>query len=248
MSSTPPQTPSRRAMVIENRKTSRTPLPNGASRKPEHTEDPKDIVQVPSTSPPTVDGDTPPNQMKQGQSQVQIQNTEQYREPQPQNGHSQNGNFQNGHLENGNSQANGHHEEQLQQGDEADLSDLTPFDWEDFRRRYTEDIMNINKDEEDLLDDFDKLVAVSPRRKLSVFKLILKQSFGWWAECAANRDNERASKRWAQPLFQCANTLTLYSLCTREKFVRLAEESLDEKKRRCECRAEQLRIRWLTIF
>ncbi|KAF8865325.1 hypothetical protein BDZ45DRAFT_668756 [Acephala macrosclerotiorum] len=189
-------------MAIENRKPSRTPLPNGVSRKSEHTVNPEDIIQVPSTSPPTVDGDTPPNQMKQSQSQVQIQNAEQYREPQPHNGHSQNGNLQNGHLENGHSQASSHHAEPLQQADEADLSDLTPFDWEDFRRRYTEEIMMINKDEEDLLDEFDKLVA----------------SFGWWAECAADRDNERASKR----------------LCTRERFVRLAEESLDEKKRRYE--------------
>lgn len=168
MSSTPtprPQTPSKLPMAIERerQKSSRTPLPNSASRKPEHTDNPGDEVQVPSTSPPTVDGDTPPNQMKQSQSQVkvQVQNLEQYRESQPQNGHSQNANVQNGNLENGHSQANGHHEEPIEEAGEVDLSDLPPFDWEDFRRRYTEDITKINKDEEELLDEFDKLVAVS---------------------------------------------------------------------------------------
>ncbi|KUJ24324.1 uncharacterized protein LY89DRAFT_550478, partial [Mollisia scopiformis] len=77
---------------------------------------------------------------------------------------------------------------------------LPPFDWEDFRRRYRADLKQVDADETSLLDDFDKLA----------------QSFVFWSDTAANRDNLRAAKR----------------LCTREKYVDLAEEALAEKQRR----------------
>ncbi|KAE8451067.1 hypothetical protein EG329_004739 [Mollisiaceae sp. DMI_Dod_QoI] len=172
-------------MAVEKQnRTSRTPLPNGATSNseapvvPENTMRPEDVVQVPSTSPPPANDQLAEIKIKESQSQVQVQNE-----------HPQNGQFQ----------TNGRHEEP-ENANEVDVSDLRPFDWDDFRRRYKADINKINEDEESLYDDFDKLA----------------QAFGFWGENAANRDNERACKR----------------LCTRERYVLLAEEALEEKKRR----------------
>ncbi|KAK4190479.1 hypothetical protein QBC35DRAFT_471639 [Podospora australis] len=76
---------------------------------------------------------------------------------------------------------------------------LAPFDWEEFEARYEEALANTDRDEQELLAEFDNLVKF----------------FNVWASSASVHDTERGVKR----------------LQTRERYVKIAEQSLSQKKK-----------------
>lgn len=75
------------------------------------------------------------------------------------------------------------HEEPATNGDQNDSNssqgDLAPFDWEDFERRYRKALLDANKEEDMLLEDFENLAEV----------------FGVWAQASSQDDNQRSMKR-----------------------------------------------------
>lgn len=138
----PPGTPSRRSIAVE--KQTRTPLPNGtSSERPngivatalENIEKSGNIVQVPSTSPPV------------NESLVT-------KESQSQNGH-----HINGHVEDVDEPMS----TATVTASDLDPSELPPFDWEDFGRRFNEELKKLDEEEEALGEDFDKLSQVSTK-------------------------------------------------------------------------------------
>jgi hypothetical protein len=76
---------------------------------------------------------------------------------------------------------------------------LVPFDWDDFEARYEEALANADKEEQELLKEFEDLVKF----------------FNVWASAASVHDSERGVKR----------------LQTRERYVKIAEQSLSQKKK-----------------
>ncbi|KAK0730433.1 hypothetical protein B0H67DRAFT_474659 [Lasiosphaeris hirsuta] len=76
---------------------------------------------------------------------------------------------------------------------------LAPFDWDDFEARYEEALSDANRQEQDLLEEFETLIKY----------------FNVWAAAASVHDTERGVKR----------------LQTRERYVKIAEQSLSQKKK-----------------
>ncbi|KAL2270013.1 hypothetical protein VTJ83DRAFT_2197 [Remersonia thermophila] len=76
---------------------------------------------------------------------------------------------------------------------------LVPFDWEEFQARYEDALADADREEQELLKEFEDLVKF----------------FNVWASAASVNDSERGVKR----------------LQTRERHVRLAEQSLSQKKK-----------------
>ncbi|KAK4237044.1 hypothetical protein C8A03DRAFT_35039 [Achaetomium macrosporum] len=76
---------------------------------------------------------------------------------------------------------------------------LAPFDWDEFEARYEEALADANRNEQELLKEFEELVKF----------------FNVWASAASVRDTERGVKR----------------LQTRERYVKIAEQSLSQKKK-----------------
>ncbi|KAK3362700.1 hypothetical protein B0T25DRAFT_561764 [Lasiosphaeria hispida] len=76
---------------------------------------------------------------------------------------------------------------------------LVPFDWDDFEARYEEALKDANRQEQDLLEEFETLIKY----------------FNVWAAAASVHDTERGVKR----------------LQTRERYVKIAEQSLSQKKK-----------------
>ncbi|KAK3945366.1 hypothetical protein QBC46DRAFT_116735 [Diplogelasinospora grovesii] len=79
---------------------------------------------------------------------------------------------------------------------------LAPFDWEEFEARYEDALADANRQEQELLEEFERLVKY----------------FNVWAAAASVHDTERGIKR----------------LQTRERYVKIAEQSLSQKKKHCE--------------
>lgn len=76
---------------------------------------------------------------------------------------------------------------------------LPPFDWEEFEARYEEAFADADRQEQELLKEFEDLVKF----------------FNVWASAASVHDTERGAKR----------------LQTRERYVKIAEQSLSQKKK-----------------
>ncbi|AEO54095.1 hypothetical protein MYCTH_2296236 [Thermothelomyces thermophilus ATCC 42464] len=76
---------------------------------------------------------------------------------------------------------------------------LAPFDWEEFEARYEEALADADRQERELLQEFEDLVKF----------------FNVWASAASVHDTERGVKR----------------LQTRERYVKIAEQSLSQKKK-----------------
>jgi hypothetical protein len=96
---------------------------------------------------------------------------------------------------------------------------LAPFDWDEFETRYEQALAEANNQEKELLEEFDRLVKVRVDcLTLVCHMLITFQYFNVWASAASVHDNERGTKR----------------LQTRERFVKIAEQSLVQKKKHCE--------------
>ncbi|KAK1767185.1 hypothetical protein QBC33DRAFT_559309 [Phialemonium atrogriseum] len=76
---------------------------------------------------------------------------------------------------------------------------LAPFDWDEFESRYEQALAGANNQEQELLEEFDRLVKY----------------FNVWASAGSVHDNERGVKR----------------LQTRERYVKIAEQSLAQKKK-----------------
>jgi hypothetical protein len=76
---------------------------------------------------------------------------------------------------------------------------LAPFDWDEFEARYEEALANADRDEQELVREFEELVKF----------------FNVWASAASVNDTERGIKR----------------LQTRERYVKIAEQSLSQKKK-----------------
>ncbi|KAI0473958.1 hypothetical protein GGR56DRAFT_558710 [Xylariaceae sp. FL0804] len=102
--------------------------------------------------------------------------------------------------------------------DGASPGHLPPFDWEDFEYRYSKALQEADEQERQLLEEFDRL-----------FKY-----FNVWASASSSHDNERAVKRFGpNPSLFILRDLSLPFLArlqTRERFVRLTERSLSQKK------------------
>ncbi|KAL1835610.1 hypothetical protein VTJ49DRAFT_6337 [Mycothermus thermophilus] len=100
---------------------------------------------------------------------------------------------------------------------------LAPFDWDDFEARYEEALADADREEQELLKEFEDLVKVGfPFRLSARLRLVFAdgwlvdwQFFNVWASAASVNDSERGVKR----------------LQTRERHVRLAEQSLSQKKK-----------------
>lgn len=100
---------------------------------------------------------------------------------------------------------------------------LAPFDWDEFEARYEEALAEADRNEQDLLREFEDLVKVSRLRKMAWGRGVLltaSQFFNVWASAASVHDTERGVKR----------------LQTRERYVKIAEQSLSQKKRHREFR------------
>ncbi|SPQ18820.1 937812af-434c-4b46-a050-150a1aa9d66f [Thermothielavioides terrestris] len=76
---------------------------------------------------------------------------------------------------------------------------LAPFDWDEFEARYEEALADADRNEQELLKEFEELVKF----------------FNVWASAASVHDTERGVKR----------------LQTRERYVKIAEQSLLQKKK-----------------
>ncbi|KAK4101629.1 hypothetical protein N658DRAFT_425204 [Parathielavia hyrcaniae] len=76
---------------------------------------------------------------------------------------------------------------------------LAPFDWDEFEARYEEALADADRQEQELLKEFEDLVKF----------------FNVWASAASVHDTERGVKR----------------LQTRERYVKIAEQSLSQKKK-----------------
>ncbi|KAL2127213.1 hypothetical protein VTI74DRAFT_11083 [Chaetomium olivicolor] len=76
---------------------------------------------------------------------------------------------------------------------------LAPFDWDEFEARYEEALADADRQEQELLKEFEDLVKF----------------FNVWASAASVHDTERGVKR----------------LQTRERYVKIAEQSLLQKKK-----------------
>ncbi|KAK4250777.1 hypothetical protein C7999DRAFT_11451 [Corynascus novoguineensis] len=76
---------------------------------------------------------------------------------------------------------------------------LAPFDWDEFEARYQEALADADRQERELLQEFEDLVKF----------------FNVWASAASVHDTERGVKR----------------LQTRERYVKIAEQSLSQKKK-----------------
>jgi hypothetical protein len=76
---------------------------------------------------------------------------------------------------------------------------LAPFDWDEFEARYEEALADADRQEQELLQEFEELVKF----------------FNVWASAASVNDTERGIKR----------------LQTRERYVKIAEQSLSQKKK-----------------
>ncbi|KAK4044490.1 hypothetical protein C8A01DRAFT_12125 [Parachaetomium inaequale] len=76
---------------------------------------------------------------------------------------------------------------------------LAPFDWDEFEARYEEALADADREEQELLKEFEDLVKF----------------FNVWASAASVNDTERGVKR----------------LQTRERYVKIAEQSLSQKKK-----------------
>ncbi|KAK3301076.1 uncharacterized protein B0H64DRAFT_30198 [Chaetomium fimeti] len=76
---------------------------------------------------------------------------------------------------------------------------LAPFDWDEFEARYEEALADTDRQEQELLQEFEELVKF----------------FNVWASAASVNDTERGIKR----------------LQTRERYVKIAEQSLSQKKK-----------------
>ncbi|KAG7292439.1 hypothetical protein NEMBOFW57_002474 [Staphylotrichum longicolle] len=84
---------------------------------------------------------------------------------------------------------------------------LAPFDWDEFEARYEEAFADADRQEQELLKEFEDLVKF----------------FNVWASAASVHDTERGVKR----------------LQTRERYVKIAEQSLSQKKKHQVVRAFQ---------
>lgn len=109
------------------------------------------------------------------------------------------------------------------------IGNLTCFDWEDLEARFDKALVDANEKEQDLMDEFEKLVKY----------------FNVWASAASSHDNERASKRCGTP--RCVSWslgqlwLTCSRLQTRTHFVKLKETDLASKRQHCEsCDSDRL--------
>jgi hypothetical protein len=72
---------------------------------------------------------------------------------------------------------------------------LEPMDWNDFEDRYRAAMQKANKEEDDLLVEFDAYVTVCGSIYSVFFMLIFAKAFSNWAVAPANHDNERSWKR-----------------------------------------------------
>lgn len=96
---------------------------------------------------------------------------------------------------------------------------LAPFDWDEFETRYEQALAEANNQEKELLEEFDRLVKVRFDCLTLVCRLLnTLQYFNVWASAASVHDNERGAKR----------------LQTRERYVKIAEQSLAQKKKHCQ--------------
>jgi hypothetical protein len=113
-------------------------------------------------------------------------------------------------------------------------TDLPAFNWNDLQRRYSKALQDVNKQEDEIMEEFEKFSSVSLQEKEKNRSCAdIPQAFSIWGQASANRDNDRASKRLVIRSMPFLTKLTLRSLRTREKFVRLEEISLDAKKKHC---------------
>jgi glycyl-tRNA synthetase alpha subunit len=93
---------------------------------------------------------------------------------------------------------------------------LAPFDWDEFEARYEEALADADRQEQELLKEFEDLVKVSTvQTPGSRHVLTASQFFNVWASAASVHDTERGVKR----------------LQTRERYVKIAEQSLSQKKK-----------------
>jgi hypothetical protein len=94
---------------------------------------------------------------------------------------------------------------------------LVPFDWDEFEARFEEALTKANGDEQDLLKEFENLVKY----------------FNVWASAASVHDAERGVKRFVPPVFYQLRMAADHacSLQTRERYVKIAEQSLSQKKK-----------------
>lgn len=170
-STSPPRTPSKRNMAVE--KPARTPLPNGTS-----SDKPNGIV---ATALENIE--KPGNHVQVPSSQPPVAEVTVVKDIQMQNGHQ-------------NGQANEDHAPSSTVASDQDPGELPPFDWKDFRDRYDAELRKLNGDEEELVENFDKLAQVSSSVVTVPSCLAdLNQSFTYWTESASNRDNARGMKR-----------------------------------------------------
>lgn len=96
---------------------------------------------------------------------------------------------------------------------------LAPFDWDEFEAHYEEAFADADRQEQELLKEFEDLVKVSSNVRLGMAargpQLTVLQFFNVWASAASVHDSERGVKR----------------LQTRERYVKIAEQSLSQKKK-----------------
>lgn len=99
---------------------------------------------------------------------------------------------------------------------------LAPFDWDEFEARFEEALAKANEGEQELLDEFESLIKY----------------FNVWASAASVHDTERGIKRLvlSSPLLRQvlrldSSTNGMRRLQTRERYVKIAEQSLSQKKK-----------------
>jgi hypothetical protein len=144
-----PTTPTKESITAVNKEntTPRTPLPdgpvNGAGKiiAPVEVDAPKnpgEVVQVPSTAPPPeVSIGKPDEAQKNGQVEDEHAND----------------------AEEATSDSE-------TMGSEGTIADLPPFDWAQLQRRYTNAIQGVNKQEDEILEEFFKYSDVSSLQNL----------------------------------------------------------------------------------
>lgn len=95
---------------------------------------------------------------------------------------------------------------------------LAPFDWDEFEARFEEALQKANQDEQELSKEFEELIKY----------------FNVWASAASAHDTERGIKRFVLLLSSSLAWMMANQTCslqTRERYVKIAEQSLSQKKK-----------------
>ncbi len=165
-------------MVSKENTALRTPLPNapvnGADKanvrvKADAPRDAGEVVQVPATAPPA-EALSSKSDEAQKSDQVDDEHPNNAEEPPS---------------------------DSTAVGSESASPDLPAFNWNDLQRRYLKALEDVDKQEDEILGEFEKFssVCLFNREEIRVLLTCLMQAFSVWGQASANRDNERATKR-----------------------------------------------------